>query len=97
MKPLSPEEEVLEGNWMCNREGLTVRDAAEERIIWLKREWLKLLATENWCRLYRDPEDGRLWELDYPHGGWQGGGPSRLTQVTAAYAAEHYPSMAHEL
>ena len=35
-----------------------------------------------WITLFRDPDDDRLWELDYPHGGWHGGGPPRLRVVS---------------
>jgi hypothetical protein len=35
-------------------------------------------ASGGWDVLYRDPRDGRFWELTYPHGDVQGGGPPRL-------------------
>ena len=35
-----------------------------------------------WRTLYKDPDAGDFWELDYPHAQMHGGGPPRLTRVT---------------
>jgi Immunity protein 27 len=31
-----------------------------------------------WITTYRDPTDGSIWIMDYPHGEAEGGGPARL-------------------
>ena len=40
--------------------------------------------------LFRDPEDDRYWELTYPKGELQGGGPPRLTMLTPEKAHAKY-------
>jgi hypothetical protein len=35
-----------------------------------------------WNILYRDPSDGRYWELIFPHSELQGGGPPTLCQIS---------------
>jgi len=35
-----------------------------------------------WVTEYRDPRDGSLWEMDYPHGEYHGGGSPRLRRVS---------------
>ena len=63
---LKPDESELRGSWV--RAGhRTVADAVSQRIVWLRNERLQRLAIDNsgWNTLYRDPRDGRLWELIY--------------------------------
>jgi hypothetical protein len=43
-----------------------------------------------WDVLYRDPNDGRLWELIYPQSEIHGGGPPQLISLTAEDAAQKY-------
>lgn len=88
---LGPEERVLAGSWPEPRAG-TVHDEIDRRIFWLVSRRLTRLAVAEggWRQLYRDPRDGRLWELSFPHGSLHGGGPRRLECVTAPLAAERY-------
>jgi hypothetical protein len=67
-------------------------DSTARRIEFLIKDLLHQLANDasGWDVLYRDPNDGRLWELTYPKSGWQGGGPPRLTCITADAAREKY-------
>lgn len=86
---LLPTEVDLVGQWVSvgNRvEG----DAACTRIDWLVSKRLERLGSDQtgWETLFRDPRDGRLWELTYPHSGWHGGGPPRLKVITRQAAAE---------
>jgi hypothetical protein len=37
----------------------------------------------NWAVLYRHEETGEFWDLTYPQGWMQGGGPRRLRVVTS--------------
>jgi hypothetical protein len=47
-------------------------------------------ADGGWSTLYRDPADGRYWELTYPMSYMHGGGPRSLTLVSDAVAAQKY-------
>lgn len=43
-----------------------------------------------WSVLYRDPADGRYWELTYPQSEMHGGGPARLTELSQQEAQQRY-------
>ena len=47
-------------------------------------------AEGGWRQLYRDPQDGRLWELTFPHGSLHGGGPRRLAAISSEDAKRSY-------
>lgn len=87
---LGPEERLLDGAW-TDGPG-SAPDGIDQRIFWLVSRRLALLgvAEGGWRQLYRDPRDGRLWELTFPHGSLHGGGPRRLECVAALVAAERY-------
>jgi hypothetical protein len=72
-------------------------DDVTRRIHELTQDTLVLLGTTDagWTRLYRDPGDGRLWELTFPQSEIQGGGPPALAVLTAEEAAKRYDSV-HE-
>lgn len=91
MYRLAPHETVLEGHWL-EADGRVVADDAEQRISHLLRESLERLASrdDGWAILFRDPSDGRLWELTYPHGEWHGGGPRKLMCLAEDAARESY-------
>ena len=59
-------------------------DAVDERIVWLVSRRLTLVEAIDggWTQRYRDPRDGRLWELTFPQGSLHGGGPRRLVNVS---------------
>jgi hypothetical protein len=93
MNPIQPHEIELTGRWIV--EGERVRsDATCERVKWLMQSCLVKLAYSRagggWETLYRDPNDGRLWELTYPQGEMHEGGPPRLAHLTPEQAAEKY-------
>ena len=46
--------------------------------------------SDGWDRLYLDPDDGRLWELTYPHGEMHGGGPPELREIDVTAARDRY-------
>src|ERR1700735_4366271 len=91
MTPLRPDETELTGHWRVVA-GNTIADETCERIQQLVRERLVKIATDNsgWQTLYRDPQDSRLWELTYPQGAMQGGGPPKLTCVSVQRAKAVY-------
>jgi hypothetical protein len=91
--PLAPNETVLNGNWVLENGGMR-GDAVEDRICWLTSEKLVQVAIHPeygaWEILYRDPVDSRYWELTYPQGGMQGGGPTRLHVLSLEFAEAKY-------
>ena len=88
---LRPDELDLVGQWL-DTGSRVVADSVAARIQWLVSERLEQVAVDGtgWETLFRDPSDGRLWERTYPHGGWHGGGPPRLTHLSREQAARKY-------
>ncbi len=93
MTELAPDEGDLRGDWLVQKDRSVLPDATEQRIEWLTKQTLQLLAKDpsGWETLYRDPRDGRLWELKYPQSEMHGGGPRRLLVVPRDEAAAKYP------
>jgi len=91
VKALLPQETELTGQWQLVA-GKMVADDACRRIQQLTTEQLVKvgIAASGWLVLYRDPQDSRFWELSYPHGEMHGGGPPKLTCVTAQHAETVY-------
>ena len=92
MAELASEEVDLRGDWVVQEDRSVVADAVEQRIQWLTTQKLERIANDcsGWETLYRDPRDGRLWELTYPHGEMHGGGPRRLHVLARDEAAAKY-------
>ncbi len=88
MKLASHENELV-GQWSFS-EGRMLADETEQRIGNLISNHLVEVARGNWRVLYRDPESGDLWELTYPHGEMQGGGPRCLTKLQLNEALRRY-------
>ena len=90
---LGTEETDLVGKWVLDG-GRMIGDPVEERISQLVGHELQKIAISPvsgaWETLYRDALDGRYWELTYPHGEIHGGGPKRLTNLSAAAATAKY-------
>jgi hypothetical protein len=91
MIELKPEERDLIGKWELV-DGKVVADATSARIETLVEEHLEKVASDptGWDTLYRDPEDGRYWELTFPDSSWHGGGPPRLTSASSDHARNKY-------
>jgi hypothetical protein len=87
---LRPEETLLQGYWLDLGSSVTP-DASWERISRLTEEYLELLATGEGGRekLYRDPADGRLWELA-PVAPEMPASPPLLTVIAPERADEKY-------
>jgi|SRR6266446_5058120 len=90
---LQPSETDLVGQWRFEG-GKVVADATCQRIEQLTREELQEFARDptGWDVLFKDPNDGRFWELTYPQSEMHGGGPPRLTHVSAHEVAKKYGS-----
>jgi hypothetical protein len=81
----------LTGSWRsCG--GRATADETCERINELVRAHLRELGRDEsgWNVLYRDPDDGRLWELIYPQSELYGGGPTELRCLTSDEAKRKY-------
>jgi hypothetical protein len=87
-RELGCEELELRGAW--GERGET--DPVEQRIRWLVANRLVPLARADggWEWLFRDPRDGRLWELTFPLGTVHGSGPRRLAVVSPEHASAAY-------
>jgi hypothetical protein len=92
---LQSHESELVGRWEV-KHGRAVGDATTRRIKWLVENSLRELGSDStgWDVLYRDPHDGRLWELTYPQSGSHGGGPPRLTLLDLKGAQDKYGHIA---
>ena len=92
MAELAPEEVDLHGDWVVEKNRSVVADATEQRIEWLTSQKLDRIASDSsgWGILYREPRDGRLWELTYPRGEMHGGGPRHLHVLSRDEAAAKY-------
>jgi Immunity protein 27 len=91
MRLIQPHETMIEGHWLSVG-GKVVADAAVNRIDTLVGSHLSLLAvsSDGWAKLFRDPDDGRLWEHTFPQSELQGGGPPRLEIVSLETARLRY-------
>lgn len=88
---LSPDEVLLDGTWE-RVDGQVRGDTVTQRIRALVKSALTKVGTDasGWDTLYRDPQDGRYWELTYPHGHMHGGGPPRLAAMSREEARKKY-------
>lgn len=89
---IDPSETVISG--ISQVDGKWISDPQVSwRIGLLTSGILSLVSTRNggWTRLYRDNNDGRLWEETRPFGEMQGGGPPVLTMLPPEEARALYP------
>jgi len=75
-------EVELRGAWLADGSRMHA-DGVCGRIDWLLRNRLERIGSDSsgWLVLFRDPGDGRYWELSYPKGEMHGGGPPALTAI----------------
>jgi hypothetical protein len=94
MKILQLGERDLMGAWVPGGGRELEADETAKRIEWLTSMVLEKGAdcprSGGWESLFRDPTDGRLWELTYPQGEMHGGGPPRLTNISETDARKKY-------
>lgn len=88
---LKADETELVGGW-TEDPASSLNDAVTQRINDLVKHELQHIAADasGWDHLYRDPSDGRLWELVYPNSGWHGGGPPLLRVISLDLARDKY-------
>jgi hypothetical protein len=90
MSGLKDKSELV-GSWTLI-EGRMVEDQNAALITELTETRLRriALAPGGWEALYQDPEDGRFWELHFPNGEMQGGGPAALRVLSNEAARARY-------
>lgn len=90
---LRPDENLIVGKWILFKDRI-LGDPSEQRIGALVNDVLEYCADHpeqgGWRRLYRDPGDGRLWELSRPRIEMTGGGPRALRVIVPERALEVY-------
>lgn len=88
---IGPNETLITGRWFTS-DGRVVVDEACERIEVLTQSHLVQVGQDGsgWDTRYRDPNDGRFWELTYPQSDIHGGGPPQLRCVAASKASAKY-------
>jgi hypothetical protein len=88
---IDPSETLLVATWVLY-DGRVVNDDVANRISSLTESHLIKVEQDasGWDSLYRDPIDGRLWELVYPESHMHGGGPPRLQALSTADAVRKY-------
>ncbi len=88
---LLPSETELVGSWIFDGKYVQA-DLNEQRIEWLMANSLKEIARDpsGWELLFRDPQDGRFWELTRLHGELQSGGPLKLSCINELEARTKY-------
>jgi hypothetical protein len=88
---IKPAKTVIAGGWISDN-GCMVGDGVLKRIRALTESYLVGIGkdTSGWLVLYRDPFDGRYWELTYPQGEMQGGGPPELRCISAEEARQTF-------
>jgi immunity protein 27 of polymorphic toxin system len=91
MDELRSDETWLVGAWKA-KEGRLQADDVARRINFLVARVLRKRAAspDGWTVLYQDPGDGRFWELTYPQGEMQGGGPPELRVIAPQEVAKKY-------
>jgi len=76
------DETLIEGQWASSR-GCALRDANCDRILALVQSYLRRLESRGGKgHFFKDPSDGRIWELSHPQHHLPGGGPPRLRQLS---------------
>lgn len=93
MKLLKEECDLI-GTWRLVN-NVVVADFVCQRIEHLIKHELERVGADagGWDTLFRDPADGRLWELIYQQSDSQGGGAPRLTCIEAEVARHKYGSV----
>lgn len=91
MKPIAPDEMEITGTWITVQTRVE-KDAICERIANLVKNHLVEVGHDKsgWDTLFRDPVDGRFWELICPQSQLQGGGPPQLRCLSADVAESKY-------
>ena len=90
-------EVQLIGSWY-QAHGKVIEDEVSSRISFLTQEYLVRIGADSsgWTTLFQDSQDGRYWELTFPHSDWHGGGPPTLTYVSEIDVKRKYADLLKE-
>lgn len=85
------DETAIRGSWAQSGKDVLADDACR-RIDELVQTYLEKIGHDasGWDALYRDPADGRYWELVYPESDLHGGGPPTLLNTSPDHARSKY-------
>lgn len=88
---INSDETQIIGHWIV-KNGSVTADSNCERISYLTQSFLIEQGRDEsgWDALYKDPNDGRLWELIYPNSELQSGGPPQLQVISIEAATRKY-------
>ena len=91
MKIIQSNETEITGKWLISK-GRIEEDEICQRIRDLTKGCLIEIGHDfsGWETLYRDPNDGRFWELTYPQNELQAGGPPQLLCLPENIAKTKY-------
>jgi len=82
MKKLQPNEKEIVGSWVMDGGSVVLDDNCKRINNLISKVLLKIkISPDGWNTLFRDPNDGRYWELSYPQSELHGGGPPTLTYL----------------
>jgi hypothetical protein len=85
---------ALVGRWILDGGRVVVDDTCKQIEALTRTHLIKIDNDRSgWLTLYRDPDDGRFWELDYPQSELHGGGPPRLRVISLEEARQKYPAL----
>jgi hypothetical protein len=84
-------ETLIVGSWVMMN-GEMIADSVEQRIDELIQDRLQRVSSTSggWEVLFKDPRDGRYWELFFPRSEMHGGGPKSLRVIDLEIAKEKY-------
>lgn len=80
----SGESPFVDGRFVETESARRLRDLLANHLIRIAA------SADGWDVLYRDPDDGRLWERTCPHSEMHGGGPSELRCLSRSDAVAKY-------
>ena len=88
---IEPSETKIIGGYTLTA-GEYIPDEAYRRIDYLCKNYLIFIKTDwsGWEWLYKDPSDGRFWEMIRPQGAYHGGGPPQLQWLPEDEAKTKY-------
>ena len=88
------DENALIGKWTMHGTQVSL-DEVSLRISQLIEKHLVKVGTDpsGWNVLFKDPKDGRFWELSYPESHLQGGGPPALRHLPEADVKANYKTV----
>lgn len=91
MKKIGEKEVAIIGSWVLDGDKMSA-DTNCQRILTLTTTHLHKIGNDKsgWNTLYKDPDDGRHWELIYPQSDQHGGGAPSLVFISEIEVKKKY-------